>query len=82
MTGAATKEYLAKCAERVGASTFFFDPIVNMTREELLGLVGWMQDEMQRLACIEQAAKQLEAHPAEGYREAIRALFNALHKDR
>lgn len=49
MTSELTKEYLAKYADRVGASAFFNDPIAEMTREELLCLVGWMQDEMQRM---------------------------------
>lgn len=54
-----TKEFLAKYADKVGG-TFFNDPIANMTREELLGLVDWMQDEMQRIENQRQRERDMQ----------------------
>lgn len=49
MTAPSTTRYLLEQIEKVGASTFFGDRISEMSREELLGLVGWMQEEMDRM---------------------------------
>lgn len=48
MTAPSTTRYLLGHAKKVCDSTFFGDRISEMSREELLGLVGWMQGEMER----------------------------------
>lgn len=42
MTSPDTSGELAKYRDRVGSSTFYFDRIDEMGREDLLGLIGWM----------------------------------------
>ena len=49
MTTESTRRYLLQQVDKVGASTFFGDRISEMDRDELLGLVGWMQGEMDRM---------------------------------
>lgn len=42
MTSKETSDYLAPYRNRIMGSKFFMDDVSEMSREDLLGLLGWM----------------------------------------